>query len=58
MNGDELKAAAIMRFGEKRYQKDLANFLGSDVSSIRRWISGKTAVPGPVAAAMKVKPSS
>ena len=53
MTADELKSAALARFGQVGWQKRLAEHLRSDVSSVRRWTSGKTPVPGPVAAAMK-----
>lgn len=55
MTGPELKAAAIARFGEARWQKDLAAYLRSDVSTVRRWTTGRTPIPGPVEAAMAIQ---
>jgi DNA-binding transcriptional regulator YiaG len=53
MTGAELKSAAIVRFGEKRWQKELAAYLRSDVSTVRRWTSGRTPIPGPVQVAVQ-----
>lgn len=52
MTGDELRAAAIDKLGERAWQKKLAAYLKSDVSSVRRWASGATPVPGPVEVAV------
>ena len=52
MTPEDLKRIAIERFGEKRWQKDMAAYLRSDVATVRRWTSGKTPIPGPVEAAM------
>lgn len=58
MTGADLKAIAIARFGERGWQKKLAALLRSDVSTVRRWTSGKTPVPGPVEAAIRRSRSS
>jgi DNA-binding transcriptional regulator YiaG len=53
MTGEQLKSLAIARFGERRWQKELAAYLKSDVSTVRRWTSGRTPIPGPVEVAMR-----
>lgn len=53
MSGNELKAAAIRLYGSHGWQSSLAAALHVDTSSIRRWVSGKVPVPGPVEAAVK-----
>jgi hypothetical protein len=53
MTAEDLKIAARTLYGEKAAQKKLAAALNSDVASVRRWWSGKTPVPGPVAAAVE-----
>lgn len=55
MTPADLKRFAIARFGEKRWQKDLAAYLRSDVSTVRRWTSGRTPIPGPVEVAMSFR---
>lgn len=57
MTGDELRTAAQARWPD-RWQKELAAYLRSDVSTVRRWVSGRTPIPGPVEAAMAQPPHS
>lgn len=53
MSGQELKEAAIRLYGAWGWQSRLAEALGVDVSSVRRWASGQIPVPGPAAAAVE-----
>lgn len=53
MTAMELKISAIALFGPKGWQSRLAEALGVDVSSVRRWTSAQIDVPGPVAAAVR-----
>lgn len=45
MNGSNLKEIAIKAYGERGWQRSLATYLSCDVSSVRRWVSGKSPVP-------------
>ncbi len=47
-----IKKIAIALFGEEKWQQDIAEALGVDTSSIRRWKTYEMA-PGPAQAAMK-----
>lgn len=53
MTGEELKIAAIRLFGEKGWVVSLAENLGVDRTQVWRYVSGRTTVPGPVAAAVE-----
>lgn len=53
MNANELKQAAVDLYGSRGWQTRLAEALGVDVSSVRRWTSGQVTVPGPVSAAVR-----
>lgn len=53
MNGQQLKDAAIKLYGNRGWQSRLAEALGRDVSSVRRWASGQIPVPAPVALALQ-----
>ena len=55
MTGSELKSADILRYGVKCWQKELAAYLRSDVSTVRLWTNGRTPIPGPVEAAMTLR---
>lgn len=50
MTGDELRKIAIKAYGERGWQKKLADRLGRDVSTIRRYIESDS-VPSLVALA-------
>lgn len=52
MTGHDLRVAAERLFGRYGAQTKLAKALKVDASTVRRWISGVTAVPGPVEAAV------
>ena len=51
MTADELKAAGRELFGYG-WQTRLAEKLGIDGSTVRRYVSGAVPIPGPVAAAI------
>ena len=53
MNGQQLKEAAIALYGSHGWQTKLADALGVDTSTVRRWVGGQIPVPGPVAAAVR-----
>ena len=53
MKPAELSKLAIDLFGEWGWQTRLAEALGVDGSTVRRWVSGAVPVPNPVAAAVR-----
>lgn len=53
MTPDELKSASIKIWGERGWTTALASALGVDRTQVWRYLNGKTAVPGPVSAAMR-----
>jgi hypothetical protein len=53
MTPSELRDSAIKLFGERGHSAALAKALGVDYSQVWRYLSGRTPVPGPVAAAVK-----
>ena len=52
MSADELKQAGRDLFGHG-WQTRLAERLGVDGSTVRRWVSGAVPVPNPAAAAIR-----
>ena len=52
MTADELKSAGRELFGHG-WQTRLAEQLGVDGSTVRRWVSGAVPVPNPAAAAIR-----
>lgn len=52
MSPDELKSAGRELFGHG-WQTRLAEHLGVDGSTVRRWVSGAVPVPNPAAAAIR-----
>lgn len=52
MSPDELKSAGRELFGHG-WQTRLAEQLGVDGSTVRRWVSGAVPVPNPAAAAIR-----
>lgn len=52
MSADELKEAGRALFGHG-WQTRLAEQLGVDGSTVRRWVSGAVPVPNPAAAAIR-----
>ena len=53
MKPAELIRLSIELYGEKGWQAFLANALGVDGSTVRRWVSGAVPIPGPAAAAIR-----
>ncbi len=53
MTGAELRDALVALYGTWGWQSKAAKDLECDVSSVRRWVKGEVAVPGPVAAAVR-----
>lgn len=53
MTPAELREAAIDLFGDVGWQVRLADELGVDGSTVRRWLSGTIPVPGPAIAAVR-----
>lgn len=53
MSPDELKAAGVKLYGDWGWQTRMAEALGVDGSTVRRWVSGAVPIPGPVAAALR-----
>ena len=53
MKPSELSKLGIQLFGEWGWQTRLAEALGVDGSTVRRWISGAVPIPNPVAAAVR-----
>lgn len=54
MAGEDLREAAILLFGRRRWQAALAAALRVDTSTIRRWVSGAVAITGPAQAAVEL----
>lgn len=52
MTGTELKRIAIKAYGQRGWQKQLAQALGRDVSTVRRWVESDM-VPEIVALAVR-----
>ena len=53
MTPAELRAACIKLYGSHGWQAGLAEALGVDGSTVRRWSSGAVPVPNPVIAAIE-----
>lgn len=53
MKPHELRNASVFLFGKYGWQTRLAEKLGIDGSTVRRWVSGTSAIPNPVAAAIR-----
>jgi DNA-binding transcriptional regulator YdaS (Cro superfamily) len=52
MTTAELRRICIGLYGDRAWQTRLAEALGVDGSTVRRWVSGAVPIPGPVAAAI------
>lgn len=52
MTSDQLRKACVKLYGEHGWQTRLAEELGVDGSTVRRWVSGAVPIPNPVAAAV------
>lgn len=52
MTPEDLRAAGVELYGEWGWQTRLAEALGVDGSTVRRWVSGAVPIPNPVAAAV------
>lgn len=52
MTPDELSKAGVELFGNWGWQTRLAEALGVDGSTVRRWVSGAVPIPGPAEAAV------
>lgn len=53
MTPKQLREACIKLYGEWGWQTRLAEELGVDGSTVRRWVSGAVPIPNPVEAAVK-----
>lgn len=54
MTPDELKEIGEQLYGSWGWQSKIANALKVDGSTVRRWISGATAIPGPAEVALEL----
>ena len=54
MTPDELRAIGEELFGAWGWQTKIAKALRVDGSTVRRWISGATAIPGPAEVALEL----
>ena len=52
MTRKQLAEAGAELYGERAWQTRLAEALGVDGSTVRRWVSGAIPIPQPVAAAV------
>jgi DNA-binding transcriptional regulator YdaS (Cro superfamily) len=52
MTPEELAKAGVTLYGKWGWQTRMAEALGVDGSTVRRWVSGAVPVPGPVVAAL------
>lgn len=53
MTPKQLAEAGVKLYGERGWQTRMAEALGVDGSTVRRWISGAVPIPNPVAAALR-----
>lgn len=53
MSPAELRTICLKLYGEQGWQTQLADELGVDGSTVRRWVSGVVSIPNPVAAAIR-----
>lgn len=53
MTPAQLREAGVKLYGERAWQTRLAEALGVDGSTVRRWVSGAVPIPGPAAAAIR-----
>ena len=54
MTPDELRTVGEILYGRWGWQTKLAKTLRVDGSTVRRWLSGATAIPGPAEVAMEL----
>lgn len=54
MTPDELRTIGEELFGAWGWQTKIAKALRVDGSTVRRWISGATAIPGPAEVALEL----
>lgn len=54
MQPQELRQAAVVLYGDRGWQSQLAEALGVDGSTVRRWLSGAVPVPNPAAVAVRL----
>jgi DNA-binding transcriptional regulator YiaG len=54
MSPDELRAIGERLWGRWGWQTRMAETLRVDGSTVRRWLSGATAIPGPAAVALEL----
>lgn len=52
MTPKQLSEACVKLYGERGWQTRLAEALGVDGSTVRRWVSGAVPIPNPAAAAI------
>jgi hypothetical protein len=53
MTPKELRDMCVSIYGDRGWQTRLAEELGVDGSTVRRWVSGSVPIPGPVSAAVR-----
>lgn len=54
MTPEELRASGEALYGRWGWQTRLAKVLRVDGSTVRRWLSGASAIPGPAAVAIEL----
>jgi hypothetical protein len=54
MNSDQLRTAGEALWGRWGWQTRMAERLRVDGSTVRRWLSGASAIPGPAAVALEL----
>lgn len=52
MTPAQLTKAGVELYGERAWQTRMAEALGVDPSTVRRWVSGAVPIPQPVVAAL------
>lgn len=54
MTAEQLRAIGEQLYGNWGWQTRMAEALKVDSSTVRRWLSGKVAIPGPVEVALEL----
>jgi hypothetical protein len=54
MTPEQMREIGVCLYGSWGWQTKMADVLQVDSSTVRRWLSGKVAIPGPVEVALRL----